>query len=98
LDGTLYQTTTAGGEEPKSTITGADDMALRHRERYQAKSATVAPFQWSAAALKWMAGDFPAVFALERWQPHRPPKIGINDDIAATGIMPAEDIESAHRA
>jgi ProP effector len=35
---------------------------------------------------------FSAVFALEGWQPHRPLKIGINKDIAAAGIMPAEDI------
>ena len=39
-----------------------------------------------------LAEHFPAVFALERWQPHRPLKIGIKDDIAAAGIMPAEDI------
>jgi ProP effector len=39
-----------------------------------------------------LAEHFPAIFALEGWQPHRPLKIGINEDIAAAGIMPAEDI------
>jgi ProP effector len=39
-----------------------------------------------------LAERFPAVFALEGWQPHRPLKIGINEDIAAAGVMPAEDI------
>jgi sRNA-binding protein len=39
-----------------------------------------------------LAEHFPAVFACEGWQPHKPLKIGIKDDIAAAGIMPAEDI------
>jgi sRNA-binding protein len=39
-----------------------------------------------------LAKHFPAVFAHEGWQPHRPLKIGINKDIAAAGITPAEDI------
>jgi sRNA-binding protein len=39
-----------------------------------------------------LAEHFPAVFVLEGWQPHMPLKIGINEDIAAAGIMPAEDI------
>jgi ProQ/FINO family len=29
-----------------------------------------------------LAEHFPAVFALEGWQPHKPLKIGINNDIA----------------
>jgi sRNA-binding protein len=44
-----------------------------------------------------LAERFPAVFALEGWQPHKPLKIGIKADIAATGIMPAEDIRPALR-
>ena len=39
-----------------------------------------------------LAEHFPAVFSLEVWQPHKPLKIGIHEDIAAAGIMPAEDI------
>jgi ProP effector len=39
-----------------------------------------------------LAEHFPTVFALEGWQPHKPLKIGIKEDIAAAGIMPAEDI------
>jgi ProP effector len=39
-----------------------------------------------------LAEHFPAVFSLEGWQPHKPLKIGINEDIAAAGVMPAEDI------
>jgi sRNA-binding protein len=39
-----------------------------------------------------LAERFPAVFALKGWQPHKPLKIGINEDIAAAGIIPAEDI------
>jgi sRNA-binding protein len=39
-----------------------------------------------------LAEHFPAVFTLERWQPHKPLKIGIKEDIATAGIMPAEDI------
>jgi sRNA-binding protein len=39
-----------------------------------------------------LAEHFPAVFTLEGWQPHKPLKIGVNEDIAAAGIMPAEDI------
>jgi ProP effector len=44
-----------------------------------------------------LAEHFPAVFALKEWQPHKPLKIGINNDIAAAGIMPAEDIGPALR-
>jgi sRNA-binding protein len=39
-----------------------------------------------------LAQHFPAVFAREGWQPHKPLKIGINKDIAAAGTMPTEDI------
>jgi sRNA-binding protein len=39
-----------------------------------------------------LAEHFPAVFALEGWRPHKPLKIRIHKDIAAAGIMPAEDI------
>jgi sRNA-binding protein len=42
-----------------------------------------------------LATHFPAVFALEGWQPHKPLKIGIHKDIAASSIMPAEDIKPA---
>jgi ProP effector len=44
------------------------------------------------AGIAALAEHFPGVFALEGWQPHRPLKIGINEDIAAAAIMPAEDI------
>jgi sRNA-binding protein len=44
-----------------------------------------------------LAEHFPAVFALEGWQAHKPLKIGIKEDIAAAGIMPAEDIRPALR-
>jgi ProP effector len=39
-----------------------------------------------------LAEHFPTVFALEGWQSHKPLKIGIKEEIAAAGIMPAEDI------
>jgi ProP effector len=44
------------------------------------------------AGIAVLAERFPAVFASEYWQPHKPLKIGISKDIAAAGIMPAEDI------
>lgn len=40
-----------------------------------------------------LAKHFPAVLALEGWQPHKPLKVRIHKDVAAAGIMPAEDIE-----
>jgi sRNA-binding protein len=43
-------------------------------------------------AIAALAEHFPAVFALEGWQPHKPLKIGINEDIVAAGIIPPEDI------
>ncbi len=39
-----------------------------------------------------LAEHFPTIFILERWQPHKPLKIGIKEDIATAGIIPAEDI------
>ena len=44
-----------------------------------------------------LAEHFPIVFSVEGWQPHKPLKIGIREDIAAAGIMPAEDIGPALR-
>jgi sRNA-binding protein len=47
------------------------------------------------AGIAALAEHFPAVFALEGWQPHKPLKIRIHKDIAAAGIMPVEDIGPA---
>jgi sRNA-binding protein len=44
-----------------------------------------------------LAKHYPSVFALEGWQTHKPLKVGIDKDIDAAGIMPAEDIGPALR-
>jgi sRNA-binding protein len=49
------------------------------------------------AGIAVLAEHFPAVFAIEGWQPHKPLKVRIHKDVAAAGIMPVEDIGPALR-
>jgi sRNA-binding protein len=47
------------------------------------------------AAIGLLAERFPALFVRERWQPHRPLKVGISDDIVALDLMPVEEVRLA---
>jgi sRNA-binding protein len=38
---------------------------------------------------------FPAVFSSEPWQPHRPLKVGIGDDLVARSVLGAREINAA---
>jgi sRNA-binding protein len=45
------------------------------------------PGKPAAAALRVLAELFPQCFVMERWQPHRPLKIGIGNDLVAAGVL-----------
>jgi len=42
-----------------------------------------------------LARLFPAVFAAEPWQAHRPLKVGIGDDLVARGVLGAREANAA---
>jgi sRNA-binding protein len=42
-----------------------------------------------------LATLFPAVFSSEPWQPHRPLKVGIGDDLVARGLLGAPEVNAA---
>jgi sRNA-binding protein len=44
-----------------------------------------------------LANLFPAAFAVEGWQPHKPLKIGIDADLIATGCLAKWEVASALR-
>jgi sRNA-binding protein len=49
----------------------------------------------SEANIALLATLFPAVFSSEPWQPHRPLKIGIGDDLVARGVLGAREVNAA---
>jgi len=51
----------------------------------------------AAAGIAALAERFPTAFAAEDWQPHKPLKVGIHNDIAAAGVLPVEDVRPALR-
>jgi sRNA-binding protein len=44
-----------------------------------------------------LAELYPAAIVAERWQPHRPLKIGIRDDLIATGLLTPTECKAALR-
>jgi sRNA-binding protein len=44
-----------------------------------------------------LAELFPAAFVAERWKPHKPLKIGIRDDLIATGLLTPSECKAALR-
>jgi ProP effector len=48
-----------------------------------------------AGLVSALADLYPRVFAGERWQPHKPLKIGIDADLIVTGVLTASEVEAA---
>jgi sRNA-binding protein len=49
----------------------------------------------SDANISALAALFPATFSAEPWQPHRPLKVGIGNDLVARGVLGAPEVNAA---
>jgi sRNA-binding protein len=49
----------------------------------------------SDANIAVLAALFPAAFAAEPWQAHRPLKVGVGDELAARGVLGAREVNAA---
>jgi sRNA-binding protein len=49
----------------------------------------------SDANIAALAAMFPAAFVAEPWQAHRPLKVGIGDELAARGVLGAQEVDAA---
>jgi len=56
--------------------------------------ATDHPHRTVDATIAALADLFPAGFLYERWQPHRPLKIGIDQDLIATGVLTKQEVRA----
>jgi sRNA-binding protein len=42
--------------------------------------------------IRTLAELFPAAFAAEKWEPHKPLKIGIDKDLVELGVLEAKEV------
>jgi sRNA-binding protein len=68
---------------------------IRHRQLIDANQGAVKMTTKSDDNIAALAALFPAAFSAQPWQAHRPLKVGIGDELAARGVLGAQEINAA---
>jgi sRNA-binding protein len=71
-------------------VRGDNNQEIGNQKKGAAKMSSK-----SEANIALLATLFPAVFSSEPWQPHRPLKVGIGDDLVARGLLSAPEVNAA---
>ena len=68
---------------------------IRHRQLIDANQGAVKMTTKSDDNIAALAALFPTAFSAQPWQAHRPLKVGIGDELAARGVLGAQEINAA---